>query len=68
MLHALDMTITCMSYACRMQRVKQKELPHFTGYLRKGLRTVSANLAGEELRGFGLKVIDPHLTSCDQVT
>ncbi len=40
-----------------MQRVNQKELPHFTGYLRKGLRTVSSQLGPRgELRGFSLKV------------
>ncbi len=39
-----------------LQRVNPKELPNFTGYLRKGLRTVSANLSGDELRGFTLKV------------
>jgi hypothetical protein len=39
-----------------LQRVNSKELPHYTGYLRKGLRTVSSKLIGEELRGFGLKV------------
>ena len=33
-----------------------KELPHNTGYLRKALKTVSAGLMGEELRGFALKV------------
>lgn len=40
-----------------LQRVNSKELPHFTGYLRKGLRTVSSQLSmGGELRGFSLKV------------
>ena len=34
----------------------QKELPHYIGYLRKALKTVSNMLIGEELRGFSLKV------------
>ena len=44
------------------QRIYQKELPHYTGYLRKALRTVSSNLIGAELRGFTLKGITPALT------
>ena len=39
-----------------LQRVNLKELPHFTGYLRKALRTAAANLVGDELHGFKLKV------------
>ena len=39
-----------------LQRVDQKELPHYIGYLRKALKTVSNLLIGNELRGFSLKV------------
>lgn len=39
-----------------MQHVNPKQLPHYIGYLRKGLKTVSNMLIGEELHGFSLKV------------
>ena len=39
-----------------LQRVEQKELPHYIGYLRKALKTASNMLIGDELRGFSLKV------------
>ncbi len=46
-----------------MQRVNQKELPHYTGYLRKALKTAAANLMGDELHGFAMKVRESKLTS-----
>ena len=47
-----------------VQRVDQKELPHYIGYLRKALKTVSNLLIGEELHGFSLKVINTVSSSC----
>jgi HEAT repeat protein len=51
-----------LSLEALVKRVDQKELPHYIGYLRKALKTVSNMLIGDELRGFSLKGITPCLT------
>ncbi|CAI8049233.1 eIF-2-alpha kinase activator GCN1, partial [Geodia barretti] len=51
-----------LSLEALVKRVDQKELPHYIGYLRKALKTVSNLLIGNELRGFSLKGITPCLT------
>ena len=53
-----DIVISVLNFVLSslLQRVNSKDLPHYTGYLRKALKTVSVNLIGDELHGFALKV------------